>query len=94
VRFLLVIKNIEMFTFSVKSQRHSSFTEFVKWLLPFCPNVETLKLHFHEEPKGLANYIVRLKKLKDLYIGISQGINPGNVTSAAFRNETTLLNSS
>jgi hypothetical protein len=90
----LVTKIIESFIFPFKSQRHLSFTEFVKWILSFCPNIHTLKLQIIEEPKDLHNEIVHLKKLKDLHIGTSNGIDPKEVASVAFRTKTTLLTSS
>ncbi len=91
----MVIKIIELLIFSLKSQRHLPFTEFVKWILHVCPNIHTLKLHFHEKPEGLANYIARLKNLNDLDIGtVSREIDLIEVTSVVFRTKTTLLTSS
>jgi hypothetical protein len=94
MRFLLVIEIVEMFIFSSQNQRHLSFTEFVKWILSFCPNVETLKLNFHEKPEGLTNYIARLKKLNDLDIATGRETDQKEVTCVAFRTKTTLLTSS
>jgi hypothetical protein len=94
MRFLLVTKVIEMFIFFFKSQHHLYSTEFVKWILPFCSNIHTLKLHLIGEPKDVHNEISRLTKLNDLYIGASKGIDPKEVTSVAFRTKTTQLTSS
>jgi hypothetical protein len=92
MRFLLVSKIIEMFYF--KSQPHLSCTEFIKWILSFCSNVETLKIHLMEQPNDLHNEIARLKKLKDLHIGTCNGIDLKEVKSVAFPTKTTLLTSS
>ena len=92
--FPLVIKIIELFIFSVTHQRHLSFTEIVKWVLPFCPNIHTLKLKLNEKPEGLADYIARLEKLIDLDIGTCIGIDPKEVTFVSFRTNTNLLTSS
>jgi hypothetical protein len=92
VIFLLVTKFIEMFIFSVYS--HLSFTEFVKWMLPFCPNIHTLKVDLMEESNDLHKEIARLKKLKDLHIFTCKGFNPIEVTCVAFRTKTTMLTSS
>ena len=52
----------------------------------------------NEKQEGLANYIARLEKLKDLYIGLYVGTNnkihPGEVKSVAFLTKTNLLTSS
>ena len=90
--FLLVMKIIEMFYF--KSQPHLSYTEFIKWILPFCSNIETLKIHLIEQPNDLHNEIVRLKKLKDLQIGTSIGIDLKEVTCVAFLTKKMMLTSS
>jgi hypothetical protein len=55
-----------MFIISFKS--HLSFAEFVKCIIPFCPNIHTLKLRLFGLPEDLDNEIVRLNKLKELDI--------------------------
>jgi hypothetical protein len=91
--FLLVTEIIEMFMFYLKIERHLSSTEFIEWILPFCPNIHTLKLRSIDQPNDLHNDIIRLKKLKDLDIPYSYGIDPVEVTSVAFRTKTTLTSS-
>ena len=76
-----------MLIFSFKS--HLYFAEFVKWILPFCPNIHTLKLHSIGEPKDVHNDIIRLKKLKDLEIETSEDLK--EVTFVAFRTKTVHL---
>jgi hypothetical protein len=88
----MVIKIIGMFYF--KRQSHLSLTEFVKWILPFCPNIETFKIRLMEQPNDLHNEIVRLEKLKDLHIVNCAGIHPKEVKSVSFLTKTTLLTSS
>jgi hypothetical protein len=80
VRFLLVIEITEIFIFSLKNQPHLPFTEFVKWILSFCSNIETLTIPLIGQPNDLHKDIVRLKKLKDLHIGTSVGIDAEEVT--------------
>jgi hypothetical protein len=91
--FLSVIEIFDMFILSLKSQRRLSFTEFVKWILPFWPNIHTLKLDFIDQPKDLHNEIARLKTLKDLLIETRHGIDLNMVTWGAIRTKTTLLTS-
>ena len=67
-----------MFIFSFKNNFY--FTEFVKWILPFCPNVHTLILHLIDQPKDVHKDIVRLEKLKYLLIWTSEGNDPKEVT--------------
>ena len=83
-----------MFIFSLKIRRYLSFAEFVKWILPFCSNVETLKIQLIGQPNDWHNEIVHLKKLKDLLIGTNKGIDPEEVKFVALRTKTTLLTSS
>jgi hypothetical protein len=83
IDFLLVSEFIKMFIFSFKS--HLSFTEFVKWILPICPNIHTLKLRSIDQPNDLHNDIIRLKKLKILDIVTIKGIDRKEVTCVAFR---------
>ena len=85
---------IEFLIFSLKSQRSISFTEFVKWVLPFCSNIDTLKIRLIEQPNDLHNEIVRLKKLKDFHIGAQCKIDLKEVKSVVFRSKITLLTSS
>jgi len=59
-------------------ERPLSVTEFVKWVLPFCSNIHTLKIDLFGELKDLHNEIARLKKLKDLHIWT---VDPKEVTS-------------
>jgi len=75
-----------MFILYLKIERHLSFTEFIEWILPFCPNIHTLKLHFIHQPNDLHNDIIRLKKLKDLDIAYSSRIDPIEVTCVAILN--------
>jgi hypothetical protein len=83
-----------MFTFSFENQPHLSIAEFVKWILPFCSNIHTLRLTLTEMPSDLHNEIVRLKNLKNLHIGTSIGMHPKEVTSVAFAPNETVLTSS
>jgi hypothetical protein len=83
-----------MFIFSLKTSVIYFFADFVKWMFPFCPNIDTLKIDLIDQPNDLHIEIVRLKKLKDLFIGTTLGIDPKEVTCVAFRIKTTLLTSS
>ena len=73
-------QNHEMFNFSFENQCHLSIAEFVKWILSFCSNIETLTIPLIGQPNDLHKDIVRLKKLKDLHIGTSVGIDAEEVT--------------
>jgi hypothetical protein len=92
--FLLVIEIFDAFIFSFKNRRHLSLTEFVKWILPSCSNIDTLKLYLFEESNDLHKEIARLETLRDLEIGTYNELFPEEVTCVAFRTSTTLLTSS
>ena len=94
-----------MFLYLKNTSAYICFTEFVKWILPFCSNIHTLKLENIEimdtsiffpyrEEMNVYNEIARLKKLKDLQITSSSymmHLIPKEVTSVAFQTITTLF---
>ena len=84
-----------MLIFSDKNQRHLSFAELVKWILPFCLNIHTLKLNFIDDfANDLHNEIARLNQLKDLDISTCENIDLKEVTRVAYRTKTTLITTS
>jgi hypothetical protein len=49
-------------------KNHFYFSDIVKWILSVCLNIHTLELDLPNQSNGLHNEIVRLKKLKNLYV--------------------------